>query len=420
MVTAVISFLAFISAGVLIALDSGGSEAEGDGAVFATATATPGPRTRAASPTLKPRPTVSHSGTPTKPATTPNPADIVPGGDQPTGPIPDQQGNIAENQDLSPEMVQLRDDLSFDIYNYSQANDGMDVSLAVTDLQTGEVVSINGNKVHKTGCVINIFALLAAVKEFEAGNASPSGLEYSIQKGIGGSYPPEVKNFLEAIYGSYVTGSARAQEYMREWGLVIGNYDHVPYYGGDNPGPNLLTALESNSILTKLYKQELFDAYWTQYTLGVLRNSYSYVDYILPKYLPYNATVAHKIGYHWDYDGWVNNDVGIVTFTGADGYEKAYSISYFSQYAPSEEAGYTFGATLSAQVWNFMVSRYGTPAPYIPPPPTPAPTNPPTQPPTNPPTQPPTAPPTPAPTPRPTPTPPPTPTPIPTRTPSGN
>ena len=55
-------------------------------------------------------------------------------------------------------------------------------------------------------------------------------------------------------------------------------------------------------------------------------------------------TVGHKIGYYWDYDGWVNNDVGIVSWAGADGTTKAYAISYFSQYAPSEAAGYTFGA----------------------------------------------------------------------------
>jgi hypothetical protein len=142
------------------------------------------------------------------------------------------------------------------------------------------------------------------------------------------------------------------------------------------------------------------------------------VDYILPKYLPYTATVGHKIGYFWDYDGWVNNDVGLVTFTGSDGKEHWYAISYFSQFAPSEYAGYSFGARISLAVWNFMAPRYGVAAQpvvtYAPPPPsTPVPTPGPTPEPTPTPTASPIAT-----TPPPTRTPSPTPVPTPTRSPS--
>jgi len=81
--------------------------------------------------------------------------------------------------------------------------------------------------------------------------------------------------------------------------------------------------------------------------------------------------VAHKIGYHWDYDGWVNNDAGIVSFTGADGVKKAYVVSYFSQRAGTEAIGYSFGAKLSRTVWDFMAPRYGIysapAAPWYPP-----------------------------------------------------
>ena len=148
-------------------------------------------------------------------------------------------------------------------------------------------------------------------------------------------------------------------------------FDHVPYYGTEPYQPNILTALETNDILARLWCGELFDPQWTDYTIGVLRNTFSYIDYILPKYLPPNATVGHKIGYHWDYDGWVNNDVGLVSFTGADGQQKAYAISYFSQYAPTEYHGYSFGARLSLIVWNFMATRYGL-APQPAPPPVPS------------------------------------------------
>jgi hypothetical protein len=300
-------------------------------------------------------------------------------------------------------MLALRDILQGEIDAY-RAQTGTDVGIAVTDLVTGEIVSVNGNDVHKTGCVINMFALLASVDKFQKGEASPTWASWSIKKGIGGSFPPEVKNFLEVFFGNHRAGEQHARELMASWGMQTYQFDHVPYYGTEPYQPNILTALETNDILAKLYYGELFDSYWTDYTLGVLRDSFAYVDYILPKYLPYTATVGHKIGYHWDYDGWVNNDVGIVTFTGADGKQKAYAISYFSQYAPSEFAGYSFGARLSLLTWNFMAPRYGVAAQPAPPPVPPGP--------------PPVVTPTPTPTPTNTPTPVPTPTPAVTPSPS--
>jgi hypothetical protein len=275
-------------------------------------------------------------------------------------------------------MTGLQDELASTVADYESAN-AIDVGVAVTDLVTGETLSVNGNTAHKTGCVINLFGLLAAVDQFQAGNASPYGMEYSIRKGIGGSYPPEVKNFLNAIFGDYPDGVAYARQLMSGWGLKVATYDHIPFYGGSgSPPPNILTPLETNSILARVWKDQLFDAQWSDYTISVLRDSYAYVNYILPKYLPDSATVGHKIGYYDDDDGWVNNDVGIVSFTGADGQEKAYAISYFSQYGPSEVAGYSFGAKLSLAVYDAMADRYGVwvaPAPLPTEPPTDAPTS---------------------------------------------
>jgi beta-lactamase class A len=375
------------------------------------------------SPSASPKSTALHTPTPAPPLTaSPSPVvtpDPGTGGDQPSGSLPDTQGNIPENVNLSADMIGLQNELATTVADYESAN-AIDVGVAVTDLVTGETLSVNGNTAHKTGCVINLFGLLAAVDQFQAGNASPSGLEYSIKKGIGGSYPPEVKNFLNAIFGDYPDGVAFARQLMAGWGLKVATYDHIPFYGGsDNPPPNILTPLETNSILARVWNGQLFDAQWSDYTVSVLRDSYAYVNYILPKYLPDSATVGHKIGYYDDDDGWVNNDVGIVSFTGADGNTKAYAISYFSQYGRSEYDGYSFGARLSLDVYDFMAPRYGVslaPPPAIAPPP-------PAQPPTDAPTPEPTAEPTLiAETPSPTPTPSPTdsvaPTPIPSATPS--
>lgn len=342
----------------------------GTGTATATVTASPG-----ATPSRTPR---------SSPSPSPVPPPLVDepqaGGDQPGAVVPDTHGTRPENT-AGEELLGLRDILQNEIDSYAAQAGGIDVGIAVTDLQTGETISVNGNSLHKTGCVINLFALMAAVDRFEDGAASPSAVSWSVQKGIGGSFPPEVKNFLGVIFGDFHAGEAHARTLMDDWGLETAQFDHVPYYGTEPYQPNILTALETNDVLARLWYGELFDPAWTDYTIGVLRNSFSYVDYILPKYLPWNATVGHKIGYHWDFDGWVNNDVGIVSFTGDDGQQKAYAISYFSQYAPTEYHGYSFGARLSLIVWNFMAPRYGVaaqpaPAPVHPgpPPPTPAPT----------------------------------------------
>jgi len=341
----------------LIALD--GNPGPGAGGFAAPASQT---ASRSATPTPT-APVVATAPARPTPSVTAEPGT---GGDQPTEPLPPTAGDIPENIGVSPEMLALKDELTATITDY-EARVGIDVGLAVTDLQTNETISINGNTVHKTGCVINMFGLFAAVDEFQSGNASPYGLGYSIRKGIGGSYPPEVKNFLEAIYGYYPDGVVHARELMNSWGMKMAWYDHIPYYGGsDTPPANILTPLEVTSVLRRLWNDELFDEEWTNYTISVLRDSYAYADYILPKYLPWYVTVGHKIGYYWDYDGWVNNDVGIVSWPGADGSTKAYAISYFSQYAPSEAAGYTFGQRLSLDAYNFMAGRYGV---FEPPPP---------------------------------------------------
>jgi hypothetical protein len=368
----------------LIALDGNPGSGTGVAAEQSSATRTSSPvspRTLTPAPLLTPSPSLIVT---TDPGT---------GGDQPSGPLPSTHGDIPENVNLSPDMLGLQDQLASTIAGYEAQVGGIDVGVAVTDLVTGETLSVNGNSAHKTGCVINLFALLAAVHQFQAGNASPSGLEYSIKKGIGGSYPPEVKNFLNAIFGDYPDGVAYARQLMSGWGLKVASYDHIPYYGGsDSPPPNILTPLETNSILAGVWNDQLFDDQWSKYTISVLRDSYAYVNYILPKYLPDSATVGHKIGYYDDDDGWVNNDVGIVSFTGADRHEKAYAISYFSQYGSSEVTGYSFGAKLSLAVYDAMADRYGV---WVEPTPLPA------EPPTDAPTSAPTASPSPTPTPTP-------------------
>ena len=375
--------------------------------------------------------------TPASPPDEPNdpPPDVAVGGEQPLGPPPTSApSGIPENVNASPQFLALKDVLAQEIAAYAAQVGGIDVAIAVTDLQTGETISVSGNVPQRTGCTINMFALLAAVGEFEAGRADPSQVAYNIEYGIGGSYPPEVKRFLQTLFGTHQAGVQRAREMMVSWGMEASLFDHVPYYG-DGTQNNLLTAQETSALLTKLYRGELFNPEWTQYTLERLRNIRGYLNYMLPRQVSSSATVAHKIGYYSDFDGWVNNDAGIVTFTGSDGQEKAYAITYLSEKARTEYIGYSFGARLSGIVWDWFEAKYqlgtepppppptpeptpiATPEPSPTPSPTPQPTTSPTPSPTPEPTPSPTPEPSPSPTPEPTPSPTPSPTPEPTPTP---
>ncbi|MDP2673480.1 MAG: serine hydrolase [Dehalococcoidia bacterium] len=351
------------------------------------------------------------SGDPPQEERTPVPeGSASPAGEAVETPTPN--GVIPENVNVSPEFLALRDTLAKEIEAYAAQVGGIEVGIAVTDLQTGETISLGGNDLHRTGCTINMFALFAAVGEFQAGRADPDSVAYNVNVGIGHSFPPQVYRLLGAVFPSYPAGVARGQELMRSWGMVASEFNQVPFFPLQ-PRLNRLTALETNMVLTKLYRGQLFEPEWTEYTLARLRNIAPYLNYILPGQLPRAATVAHKIGYFWDRDGWVNNDAGLVTFTGADGKEKAYVITYLSQKARTEYTGYSFGARLSGIVWDYFEATYEPKAgvldrsqpPSPPPPPPPAPRPSPTQPPATP-----TLPPAPSPTPPP---PPPSPTPTP-------
>ncbi len=321
-------------------------------------------------------PSITSSVTPSPIAAPPTSGRLVLGPETALGAPTPTVTPIKENDGLSPQMADLLAALSSELEGYAQLVGGIDVGVAVTDLQTGETLSINGNSLHRTGCTINLFALLAATDLFQSGVADPGDVWYSVRTGIGSSYPPEVKWLMETLFGSHEAGVARAQELMRAWGLQTAVFDHVPYYG-DGSQNNYLTALEANLTLSKLYRGELFDPDWTAYALNRLRDVDYNLNYMLPGWLPAEADVAHKIGYHWDDDGWVNNDAGIVTFSAGDGQTRAYTISYFSQKASTESIGNYLGARLSAVTWNHFATTYGVsaqadqPQPYSPEPPTP-------------------------------------------------
>ena len=221
------------------------------------------------------------------------------------------------------------------------------VSTCVTDLQTGQVICIDGDTQRDTACTINLFALFVAVEEFEAGTITPDYVVESfngipvdmristlVRAGVGSSSPNHVAMFLSAVKDdSLVEGTHRAREIVAELGLENTSFGYVPYnkIEADYP-PNLITARDMNKALSTLWNGNMFSPEWTSYTIDVLTNS-EYTD-TMPNLVQWKgAKVAHKIGYFGYESGYnfsVWNDSGIVYWE-KDGREIAFALSFYSQ-----------------------------------------------------------------------------------------
>jgi YVTN family beta-propeller protein len=268
--------------------------------------------------------------------------------------IPPEQESAADyfSEEVSEEFLALQVLLEDRVRNYYG-----DVAICVADLQTNEQICVNGDALHSTGCTINMFSLFVAMEEFMAGRARVEDWAYWIKIGIGHSSPPQVAVFIQGLKGSLEEGARRADELMQSWGMKDSVFGYLPGYPGQAWRPNILTASETNMILAKLYREELFSPEWTAYAIDRLLDIKPGLNYVLPLFLPAQVRVAHKIGYYQGWNGWVYNDVGIVMMTQGDK-QVAYAISYLSQVMPTEYAAYIFGAELSKIVYDWFDARY--------------------------------------------------------------
>ena len=81
------------------------------------------------------------------------------------------------------------------------------------------------------------------------------------------------------------------------------------------------------------------------------------LQYLLATGVGETARVSHKNGFTWFPGGWVDNDIGIVTFESA-GVSRAYAISFYSQDVTWEYADVPLGQSVSQMVWQFFAGRY--------------------------------------------------------------
>jgi beta-lactamase class A len=252
------------------------------------------------------------------------------------------------------ELLGLRDRLWAEI-----AASGVNAAVAVTDLQTGESIDVNGDEPRLPGCTINFFVLLSVVMDVQDGLYSESEVGDLISRTVWSSNPITARDLLRRTgMGDLGAGLVKIDQLLDVLGLSVSTYDHPPAFPDESlqGSVNVLTANEMNRALVALYQARIVEPAWRDYLLNKMTGVKPGLQYLIPAGVG-NGVVAHKNGFFADYSGWVDNDAGVVLFD-RGGNRYAYAISFFTQEVPSKYADIPLGQTVSRLVWQYFSSRY--------------------------------------------------------------
>ena len=106
------------------------------------------------------------------------------------------------------------------------------LAVAVTDLQTGETVSVNGDEPHLTGCTINFFVLLQVVRDWRLA-ATPNRTVGSLIAATIYSSNPVTAHECCSIRATATQDAAidKVNSLMQQTlGMTPDFYDHPPAY----------------------------------------------------------------------------------------------------------------------------------------------------------------------------------------------
>jgi beta-lactamase class A len=248
----------------------------------------------------------------------------------------------------------LRDSLAAEI-----AASGLNAAVAVTDLQTGESINVNGDEPRLPGCTINFFVLLSVVMDLQEGLYGEDEVGDLIARTVWSSNPITARDLLRKTgIGDLGAGLAKVGQLLDLLGLSISTYDHPPAYPQESlqGSVNFLTANEMNRALTALYEARIVEPAWRDYLLNKMMGVKPGLQYLIPAGVG-NGVISHKNGFFADPSGWVDNDAGVVMFD-RSGNRYAYAVSFFTESVPYKYADIPLGQTVSRLVWQYFSNRY--------------------------------------------------------------
>ncbi|GMU39943.1 MAG: hypothetical protein AMXMBFR23_08090 [Chloroflexota bacterium] len=237
---------------------------------------------------------------------------------------------------------------------------GGEYAVAVTDLQTGETVSVYGDRPHLAACSVNLFVLLQTMVDLQAGRVREEQVGRLMAQTIYASNPVTARSLYVLLgNGDVLRGLRRVTALMDRMGMEDTVLNHPPGFGRDSLGidrNNWITALDMNRGLQAIWDGPILRERWRDdflERLTLVKPGLNYLTATVP------ATVSHKNGFFPATDGtFVDNDAAIVRFT-SDGREYAYAISFFSQWVPKKYADIPLGQSLVRTTWLFFQARYG-------------------------------------------------------------
>jgi len=235
---------------------------------------------------------------------------------------------------------------------------GLDVTVAVTDLQTNETTGVGADQLRLSACAINLLVLIQSTIDMSTGQMPFDKADELIGSTIYGSNPVTARELLFMIGNDDLTaGIARINALAKSLGVDI-YYDHPPAFGDDAPngGDNYVRASDMNAVLSALWQGKIVNGEWRDYLLKKLTGVKPGLQYLIPAGVG-DGVVSHKNGFVWTAEGWADNDVGIVSFR-SGGQTYAYAISYFANWVPDEYGDINVGQRVSRLAWNYFEDAY--------------------------------------------------------------
>lgn len=258
------------------------------------------------------------------------------------------------------DMLALRDRLGGTIYN-----SGINAAMAITDLQTGETIDVNGTDPRLPGCTLNLFVIMWVVQELQAGTVAERDAGDIIAQTINRSDPILARRMLRDWVGdnNVYRGLDRMNVYLQALGMTSTIMDHPPAFPeeslhNDVSFNNSTTARDANKALRTLWDGGVVSPQWRDYLLQKMTLVKPGLQYIIGS-AGYGATRSHKNGFLYE-QGWADDDIGIVWFE-RGGKRYGYAISFYSQYLRGKYDAIPLAQNVAAIAYDWFAARYGAP-----------------------------------------------------------
>jgi hypothetical protein len=251
---------------------------------------------------------------------------------------------------LDPALVALQERMQAAVDEYWVTGN---FAVAVTDLQTGQAISVYGDRIQVAGCIWNLPVIIRTLQDVQAGRYPLSDVEATIRQTLWASDASAALRLYATVGdGDHVLGVRHVLDMARGRGLSDSIIDHPPAFTDYNLGisePNLVTAEEVNVLLADLYEGRLLNDEWTGWLLDAMTRVKPGLNYLTA--YGTGGTVSHKNGFLPDGASWGDNDAGIVRFE-RNGQELAYAITFLSEGVPTKYADIPLGQKLSLMAWE--------------------------------------------------------------------